>query len=180
MPKPIEPTFESLAIACGLLITTLLGFLCKTFLDRSIDIEPPVVRGDSGAGQLGLIERLLFFVTFYAASYPLAAGWLAFKVATKWYGWQHVARIPADDYKLMLKQRVDWANYLVGRSLNGTLYNGLAGAPGMVVAEIVIEHRKLIIGLVHGHMLSASLIVNLAVIVLVISGLFAKPKPKKG
>jgi hypothetical protein len=70
---------------------------------------------------LGALESLLFFGSFWATRYELAAGWLVFKLGTKWSGWQHIVRVSGLDSTWM--QRNEWATRVAHRFLVGTACN---------------------------------------------------------
>lgn len=101
-------------------------------------------------------------------------GW-ALKVAAKWPSWQHIAKIPdqdrsgsvhtrgtlenlfgllvtrpsqrepEEDVYLDLHDRLHLSNNLLGRFLNGTLYNIICAGLGVVIANIVHAHGDYII-----------------------------------
>src|SRR5262249_26459559 len=138
------------AIGAGLWITALLGLLSKDFLNCSVWVKfPPgfefFEKTESGGGgkQLGVLERVLFFGSLWIGRYEVVAGWLAFKVAAKWASWQHITRMPetifpSDVAKDMEIKRVVSARVL-GRFLNGTLFNILCAAIGWVVSNFVFR-----------------------------------------
>jgi hypothetical protein len=66
--------------------------------------------------------------------YAVTAGWLVFKAAGKWAAWQHVVRISEKEPE-ELQQRLLLSSRLLGRFLNGTLYNALCAGVGVVVAK---------------------------------------------
>lgn len=47
-----------------------------------------------GGWWLGHFERLLFFGAVWPESYEIIAGWLAFKVASKWEVWSSIISVP--------------------------------------------------------------------------------------
>jgi hypothetical protein len=130
---------ESIFVGAGLLVTLILGLYCECFLKKSVT-APPIFKHEVGGGgkQLGVLERLLFFGSFLLGEYTLTAGWLAFKVAAKWASWQHVIKISdkADETR-NVNVRVIVSSRLLGRFLNGTLYNALCACIGVLVGKFV-------------------------------------------
>lgn len=117
---------DFLAAGSGLLLTLILGSFCGLFLKRTVTVELPsrfevfrVPAETAGGGrQLGTLERVLFFGSFWASAYVLIVGWLAFKVAAKWAAWQHVTKLPEakDD---TLEDHLKLSSRLLGRFMNG-------------------------------------------------------------
>jgi len=99
--------------------------------------------GDKGARWLGGLERALFFVGFFQGSPELVAGWLLFKVASKWESWQNIVRIPESlegvDPIEFLRYRHTWGVKVMQSFLVGTLSNILAGIAGAVVTRWIQE-----------------------------------------
>src|SRR4030095_13107084 len=88
-------------IGTGLFVTLFLGWFCGAFLRHTVtsgyperfkDFEESEKRG--GGAQLGVLERVLFFASFWLEQSVFVAGWLTFKVAAKWAVWQHIVKIP--------------------------------------------------------------------------------------
>ena len=138
----------SSAIGAGLLVTQLLGWYCGWFLKRGVTIQLPfrfksfeTVEIQGGGEQLGVLERFLFFATVWLAAYEIAGGWLVFKVAAKWTSWEHIIKIPESttehDREQYLADKNFLASRLLGRFLNGTLYNIFCGGIGGIIAWIV-------------------------------------------
>lgn len=80
---------------------------------------------------LGVLERLISAVAGWTHSYEIVAGWLAFKVASKWEVWSNVLRLP-DTFPgveplAYLKARRLWSSNLLMRFLIGSLSNVLLG-----------------------------------------------------
>jgi hypothetical protein len=149
----------------GLIITLLLGWFCECFLRKSVTAQPRLSWHEAGGGgkQLGVLERLLFFASFWLSDYTLAGGWLAFKVAGKWAAWQHVIKIPESE---PLRERTLLSSRLLGRFLNGTLYNGLCAAVGTISAQWLSYFSRHL--LTDTTLLPAALIVLALVIVLAV------------
>jgi hypothetical protein len=138
------------AAGFDLITTELIGWLCGAFLDKSVPVKQTLipdiknVQKDGGGLQLGVIERLLFFAAFWSPpQYILAVGWFASKVAAKWAAWQHIVRIPDNAAENALRQRTMLSSYLLGRFLNGTLFNGLCAAMGVIFAKIILSSEIL-------------------------------------
>jgi hypothetical protein len=130
---------QTIFVGLGLLITLLMGLLCEYFLTKSVTAKPKAefARHEVGGGayQLGVLERILFFVSFLLGENTLAAGWLGFKVAAKWASWQHVVKI--SEKNTTPRERIIISSRLLGRFLNGTLFNGLCAAVGVMVAKVI-------------------------------------------
>lgn len=82
---------------------------------------------------LGILERILSFIAFYEEAPVVIAGWLAFKVASKWQVWTNVIKLPKElgeakeDDLSFVRARRYWAQMLLMRFLIGTLSNVLIG-----------------------------------------------------
>jgi hypothetical protein len=91
---------------------------------------------------LGMMERALFFLSFWLAAYEIAAGWLAFKVASKWETWQAIMKVPETldthpDSLEYLGARNRWASAILQRWMIGTAANGLASFAALGVARLL-------------------------------------------
>ncbi len=93
-----------------------------------------------GGKWLGALERLVSATAAWANEYTLLAGWLAFKVASKWEVWSNVLRVPQSlrdtpdlDY---LRVRRIWGSRMMMRFLLGTLSNVMLG----IFAAYVGQH----------------------------------------
>lgn len=81
---------------------------------------------------LGVLERILVFLSFYVGAHAVIGGWLVFKVGSKWQVWSNVIKIPnklencANDFSFLLA-RQRWGSWLHTRLLLGTLSNVLVG-----------------------------------------------------
>jgi hypothetical protein len=135
-----------LAIESGLFVTLLLGCFSSAFLRRSVTVPFPDefadfkhAEKDGGGTQLGTLERVMFFASFSFEGYALVAGWLAFKAAAKWAAWQHIVKIPdkATDANEVLSLKIKLSSRLLGRFLNGTLYNVFCGAVGLTISTAI-------------------------------------------
>ena len=80
---------------------------------------------------LGMLERTISAVAGWTHAYELAAGWLAFKVASKWEVWSNVLRLPESfpgvEPLPWLRARRQWGANLLMRFLTGTISNVLLG-----------------------------------------------------
>jgi hypothetical protein len=141
----------SLAIGVGLVVTALLGLLCRLFLKVSVTVELPKefeawepAQKGGGGSDLGLLERLLFFAALWQDAHVIAGAWLAFKVAAKWAAWQHIAKIPetfqGEDDKKYLQARFLLSSNLLGRFLNGTLYNIFCAGVGWLCGMGILAY----------------------------------------
>src|SRR5258706_8766840 len=131
---------QAIFISGGALIVHVLGWFAGAFLKRSITARPesPIFRNlhnqtGGGGKQLGIFERLMFLASFLFGEYTVAAGWLAFKVATKWAAWQHVTKLP--DNAEQLSDRAQLSSQLYGRFTVGTLYNGFSAGIGAMFTK---------------------------------------------
>jgi hypothetical protein len=142
--------WTAIGVGVGLTVTALLGMGCGFFLKHSVTVRfPPdlefLEKVESGGGgkQLGVLERVLFFGSLWLGRYEVAAGWLAFKVAAKWASWQHITRMPdklfRDDVSRDVVSKNKIGSRMLGRFLNGTLYNFLCAAIGWIVGTVVFR-----------------------------------------
>lgn len=99
----------------------------------------------SGGRWVGFPESIVCFVAFWMGKPELIAGWLLFKVGSKWQVWSTVIRIPeklnsryVDDLGF-LKAKHLWGNQLLQAFLAGTLWNILAGLVGASAARFCCD-----------------------------------------
>ena len=141
----------SLAIGVGILVTAFLGLLCGPFLHFSVTVDIPKefeawksAQKDGGGSDLGLLERLLFFAAFWLDAHVIAGAWLAFKVAAKWAAWQHIQKIPAssswNDDRKYLNTRFYLSSNVLGRFLNGTIYNIFCAGVGCLCGKAIFAY----------------------------------------
>ena len=75
----------------------------------------------------------------------IAGAWLAFKVAAKWAAWQHIAKLPDtfenEDAKKYLNARFQLSSNLLGRFLNGTLYNVFCAGVGFLFGKALLVNK---------------------------------------
>jgi hypothetical protein len=141
----------SLAIGGGILVTAVLGLLCGPFLDASVTVKFPEEFKDfkesekgGGGKELGILERVLFFASAWLSAYVIAGAWLTFKVAAKWASWQHITKIPEtlkdEDERKYMDARRRLSSRLLGRFLNGTLYNIFCAGMGWLVGKGLLRY----------------------------------------
>lgn len=88
---------------------------------------------------LGLLERIVFFGAMWVGKHEVIAGWLAFKVASKWAIFNYIIKFPDE------LEGVSKISYLVARRklgslrmmtfLIGTLANVVAAGCGLLVGK---------------------------------------------
>jgi hypothetical protein len=159
----------------GLGVALASGYYCEYFLRRSVTAEPreELHHHEQGGGgkELGVLERVLFLVSLLVDNYTIAGGWLAFKVAAKWAAWQHVIKI--SEKETGLEDRLTLSSRLLGRFLNGTLYNALCAFAGLAAGKLLQHFAENIVRELSGFglMLTAGGITTILVCLLV-SALF--------
>jgi len=98
-----------------------------------------------GGDVIGRFERTFFFATILANIPVVVAGWLAFKVASKWQVWANVYQVPES------LKKIDPVDYFIFRThlgariyqrfLVGMLGNILAAIIGVAVFRALVELR---------------------------------------
>lgn len=84
----------------------------------------------------GLLEQGLFFVAFWSKAPELAAGWLIFKVGSKWEIWTNIIKMPeSPDGVHGFHLRNMFGSWLLQRWLLGTLGNLIAAIVGVGLAR---------------------------------------------
>jgi hypothetical protein len=148
----MSPLGSLIDVILGLLVTILLGFVVSPLLEytkKSMPLPPPndslavqwgkLVSSNESGRVLGHLERLLFFGAFLAGAEVVIAGWLAFKVASKWNAWTNVIAVPKEvagiDSMDLLIARRHWGSRILMTFLVGTLANVIAGYVGVVVVR---------------------------------------------
>jgi len=58
------------------------------------DVWSDMIKRTGGGPYIGSLELLLSVLAFSFGAETLVAGWLAFKLASKWAAWQHVVQVP--------------------------------------------------------------------------------------
>jgi hypothetical protein len=148
--------YSALAAVVGILVTIGLGCLVKPAMDKAsteLPLDPPndqlreawkqLTGGNEGGKMIGCLERALFFIAFWLsdglATGGIVAGWLAFKLGSKWQAWsctivmpETLANVDPLAYRIALRQ---WGSHALTTFLVGTLGNLLAGAIGGVIAR---------------------------------------------
>jgi hypothetical protein len=147
----------SMGIAVGLVIALFLGMLVGPLLgvvdNKTKPPDPRVLPKDiwdvvlarAGSGPiLGVIEQSIFFIAFWSDGWPLLASWLAFKVASKWQSWTHVAQLPApppaDDLRAVQEYvilRHKWVARRYMTFMIGTGANILLAAFGVAIGKAI-------------------------------------------
>jgi hypothetical protein len=97
----------------------------------------------SGGRVLGLLETILFFIAFWISHPELVAGWLVFKVGSKWEIWNNIIKVPeklgkADDIEY-LDARHKWGTKVLMRFLIGTILNILFAMVGTVISYGILQ-----------------------------------------
>ena len=158
MAAPIFQT--SVGIAVGLVIAISLGRLVGPLLGKvEDDTKPPelvvapkkvwdVILARGGSGPiLGAIEQAIFFIAFWVEGWALLASWLAFKVASKWQSWTHVAQLPAppppDQIEALNEYVILRHNWVARRYMTfviGTGANILLAALGALIGRAVAAY----------------------------------------
>lgn len=146
-------------VLVGLVSTVLLGLLVRPLIDRvkrlapapppnaaltdkwnALTKDPQIPKR---GGWLGHLERLLFFGAAWLESYEIIAGWLAFKVASKWEVWSSIISVPeklegVDDLDYLIA-RHRWGSQRLMSFLIGTLANVLVAFAGMLIGRFGYE-----------------------------------------
>jgi hypothetical protein len=88
---------------------------------------------------IGMLECVLFYVSFWFAAWPVAGGWLVFKLGSKWESWQSITKVPEQPPEgvtvleyMGAKNR--WGSRVLQNWLLGILLNGMAAFLGVVVS----------------------------------------------
>lgn len=151
---------DAMGIFFGLAVTYLLGFGVKPLVDNTVkapqrpkDAKDVAAREkwkaweaishghpDLNVGEaLGKFERFLSFLAFTVSEYTptLLAGWLVFKVGSKWESWKNIVQVPIDNPDFSptawYQARLTFGSYVLGRFQLGVLANIVVGAVGAFV-----------------------------------------------
>ena len=145
--------------ATGLLISLVAGWVgvrkLMTYLDK--EMRPPdsdlnevwrVIFAESYGGQiLGALEQTIYFAALWFEAWALLAGWLAFKLGSKWHSWQHVADLPpapttsgADAMDEYVIRRHQWSGLRHRTFVIGTAVNIVLAALGVLIARTLALH----------------------------------------
>jgi len=127
-------------LVVGLLVLVVLGRGAKPlvrYVKKSYTLRPPteelrekwtsLTQGDRAGSVLGQLERIAFFAAFWVDAPAFVAGWLAFKVASKWNVWSNVISVPKtiagiDELDYLIARR-RWGSQVLMTFLVGTLFN---------------------------------------------------------
>jgi len=146
----------------SLLLTLFVGRLAvRRIMGRQgpldLKIEAPVGMGKTtweaiigetdesrrGTQWLGTLEQVLFFIAIWFWTPEIAAGWLAFKLGSKWEVYHNVVKIPdvisGFDSLDVLKARRQWGARIYLRFLVGTLLNCIAAGIGVGLARLLLQ-----------------------------------------
>lgn len=136
-----------IVLLAGLGVRPLLDFVApspeapegvdKQFWGRLVD------RTDGGPW-IGTGERLLFVTAVLMREPTLIAGWLAFKLASKWESWKNVIQVPKElksvpDEQEWFVARSDLGSWLLNRFWLGTLSNVLAAFAAAKLGSALAE-----------------------------------------
>lgn len=156
----MEKTVE---MCVAIVVTIILGLGVRPFLecatretrpDAPDGVDPVlwnhIVHRASAGGWLGFFERLISLAAFWMEAYVIIAGWLAFKVASKWEIWRNVIQVPSklDEVPDLtyLRARNAWGSWIFTRFLIGTLMNVLIGLGATYVGQHTFEAIGFIVG----------------------------------
>ena len=100
-----------------------------------------------GGPFLGFLERILFFVSFWQSAL-LGGAWLAFTLGAKWKVWEQIIKVPgtSDGQEIEERkyaEREQLGSRVLGRFLNGTLWNLICGMIGTAVTMALWSHLNL-------------------------------------
>ena len=152
----VEKAMHFIQIIVAVLLTAFFGLGVRHFLERvtrDIELPPPKkVKPEDwkkvykpGKDQLatkwmGVLERFVFLAGFWLETPAIIAGWLAFKVATKWEVWKNIVQVPAtlgEDEVSYLQSRSAWGSWVFIRVLIGTLANLLIALVATYLGQLV-------------------------------------------
>ena len=136
------------AVLAGLEITLFLGLFSGWLLETHVWVRYPDewkalnYEREGGGAFLGFLERLIFFAAFWHSAL-LGGAWLAFKLGAKWGVWQHVIRYPETTSLGGMQTMEQIGSRILGRFLNGTLWNLACGLIGGTVTTMLWSHLEL-------------------------------------
>ena len=137
----MDPLWDELALYTTYLIGFVIAFRAgprvDTLLRENIAPAPEGTPPNPKGGEfLGKLERITFFAALATCHPELIAGWLLFKVASKWEFWQNIVKVgTGDDGHMTLHTRRAWGSNVYQRFLSGTLLNILFAGLGYLVAQ---------------------------------------------
>jgi hypothetical protein len=139
-------------LAIGFVAMTIAGrFVGRLVARGAKEPERPPLLPDSvwnehtriadGGDWLGSLERTLFFAAFWTGTESLVAGWLAFKLASKWEVWKNIIRVPPE---APYEKGQEWfaathtfGSWILQRFWIGTLLNVLLAFVAVAVGQAV-------------------------------------------
>ncbi len=131
----------SLQIGVGGLVQWTKNVIPLTPPNDSMAEKWKTLTGDTSepGSLLGKLECILFFGAAWSNSYELIAGWLAFKVASKWEAWSTITAVPlelkgAEDLDYLIARR-RWGDQRLMTFLIGTLGNVVAAFVGAFIGH---------------------------------------------
>ncbi len=85
----------------------------------------------------------MFFISFWIGKPEIIAGWLVFKVGSKWENWTNIIKVPekkkSDEGIHFLFVRHNWGTYIFTRFIVGTLSNIIISMIGTGVSFMIIR-----------------------------------------
>ncbi len=135
-----------ISVLLGVLVTLSLGSLSRFLLETYVMVRSPYkstgeFETEGGGPFLGFLERLIFYATFGQSAF-IGGAWLVFKLGAKWSVWQHIVKY-GESYRGELAKREQFASRLLGRFLNGTLWNAICGMLGAAVTEACLSYMRM-------------------------------------
>jgi len=99
-----------------------------------------------GGKWIGRLEGQLFLAAFWSGTVEIVAGWLAFKLASKWESWKNIVQVPVTLPGTDAKQEVEWfaaraqlGSWLLARFWIGTLANMLAALLSSLLGQELVR-----------------------------------------
>lgn len=98
----------------------------------------------AGGKWIGRLELILFYIAVSIQKPELIAGWLIFKVGSKWETWTGIVKVPEkiegiDDDVDYLRARHAWGSMKLTKFLVGTLAMVIYAFIGWGIAQIAID-----------------------------------------
>ncbi len=133
---------EFVEIIVAILVAIFLGCLVRRIISLaaptpnqpsfiSTEIWKQIIKRESGGAIIGILERFLSLIAFWVGEYSIIAGWLAFKLASKWEVWKNIIQVPnsLDGVPALnwYAVRREIGSWILTRYLVGTLINILIG-----------------------------------------------------
>jgi undecaprenyl pyrophosphate phosphatase UppP len=152
----LKKAMHFIQIIVAVLLTVFFGLFVRRFVERvtrDIELPPPKkVKPEDwekvykpGKDQLatkwmGVLECFVFLAGFWLEKPVIIAGWLAFKVATKWEVWKNIIQVPVTfgkDELSYLQSRSALGSWVFIRFLIGTLANLLIALVATYLGKLV-------------------------------------------